>query len=127
AIWRIEEDDVDFSVVPDNTALWRMSPDPRVTCTVYTSGDKVVGYTRTSSADRANVRFVMAADGQTAVMMAAMMGSGGDVSVPAHSNTVTRRRLAWRHGVAGHESWAAWMAQSCRTYRLDEYLRLINR
>lgn len=127
AIWRIEEDDVDFSVVPDNTALWWMSPDPRVTCTVYTSGDKVVGYTRTSSADRANVRFFMAADGQTALMMAAMISSGGDVSVPLHPNSATARVLAARLGVPELQPWAAGMAQSFHPNPFDEYLELIKR
>lgn len=127
AIWRIEEDAVDFSIVPDRTALWWSSPDPRVTCTVYTSGGKVVGYTRTSSADPDNVRFFMAADGQSALMMAAMVSSGGDVSVPLHPNSVSAQTLAARLGTPDLHAWGPGMAQSLHPNPFDDYLALIKR
>lgn len=127
AIWHMEEDGVDFSIVPDRTTLWWMSPDPRVTCTVYSSGGKVVGYTRTNSADPANVRFFMAADGQTALMMAALISSKGDVSVPLHPNSASAQALATRLGHAEVQAWAAGMAQSFHPNPFDEYLELIKR
>lgn len=127
AIWRIEEDAVDFSIVPDNTALWWLSPDPRVTCTVYSSGGKVVGYTRISSADPANVRFFMAADGQSALMMAAMISSGGNVSVPLHPNSASAQALAARLGTPEVHAWGAGMAQSFHPNPFDDYLALVKR
>jgi putative acetyltransferase len=127
AIWRIEEDAVDFSIAPDRSALWWSSPDPRVTCTVYTSGSKVVGYTRTSSADPANVRFFIAADGQSALMMAAMISSRGDVNMPLHPNSASAKALAARLGTAEVQAWAAGMAQSFHPNPFDEYLELVKR
>jgi putative acetyltransferase len=127
AIWRIEEDAVDFSVVPDSTALWWLSPDPRVICEVYTSGGKIVGYTRTSSADVSNVRFFMAADGQSALMMAAMLSSRGDVSVPLHPNSASAQALATRLGTPELHAWGAGMAQSFHPNPFDDYLELIRR
>lgn len=127
AIWRMEEDEVDFSIVPDNTALWWMSPDPRVTCTVYTSGGKIVGYTRTSSADASNVRFFMAADAQSALMIAAMLSDKGDVSLPLHPNSASARALAARFGPPELHAWGPGMAQSFHPNPFDDYLALVKR
>lgn len=127
AIWRIEEDAVDFSVVPDHTALWWLSPDPRVTCTVYSSGGKVVGYTRTSSADPAHVRFFMAADSQSALMMAAMISREGDVNLPLHPHSASAQALSARLGTPELHAWGPGMAQSFHPNPFDDYLALIKR
>jgi predicted N-acetyltransferase YhbS len=126
-IWRAEEDAVDFAVVPDTTPLWWLSPDPRVACTVYVSSGRIAGYTRVSSVDPGNVRFFMAADGQSALLIAAHLTRDGDVTLPLHPNNASGRALAARFGVPELNAWSAGMAQSFHPNPFDDYLALVKR
>lgn len=127
AMWRAEENDVDFSIVPDATPLWWLSPDPRVTCTVYTVGGRIIGYTRLSAADPTSVRFFMASDGQSALIVAAHLTRGGDVTLPLHPASASAAHLQARLGAPELGAWDAGMARSLHPNPFDDYLAMVRR
>lgn len=82
-LWRHEESGVDFAVFPGDALLDWLSPNPHIKTTVYLRGDKIVGYTR--AADPSKPHVFLAADPDTARLMAAMLAQGNaSVALPLH-------------------------------------------
>lgn len=95
ALWLIEEGGVDLSVVPDETAAWWHSPDPRVNCTVYLDDDgAIVGYTRQGTHEPTRMRLFLAADGSTARRMAAQLAGDGALTLPLHPSSSSAAAFA---------------------------------
>lgn len=92
ALWRYEQAHVDFAVVPGESLLDWISPNPLVNELVYTRDGRVVGYARISRTEPANPRFFLAADAHTARGMAAdMAGDAEQITLPLHPSSASAR------------------------------------
>lgn len=90
ALWRHEQAHVDFAVVPGDSLLDWISPNPLINELVYTRDGRVVGYARVSRTEPANPRIFLAADAQTARdMVADMAGDAEQITLPIHPSSAS--------------------------------------
>lgn len=126
ALWRIEEAGVDLSVVPDDDLSAWLSPNPRVTCSVYLRDDKIVGYTRVSADEPGQVRMFLARDINASVQIAATLGQGKPLVLPLHPRSGSARVLSeygdWKYHADPH-----CMARALSPSMFDSYLALMRR
>lgn len=92
ALWRYEQDQVDFAVVPGESLLDWISPNPLIKELVYTRDGRVVGYARIGRIEPANPGIFLAADAHTARGMAAdMAGEAEQITLPLHPASASAR------------------------------------
>lgn len=106
-LWLREEGEVDFAVDPGDTLLDWLSPNPFIQSTVYLHDGALIGYTRIGADQPAAPRVFLAADPQSARLVAGKIGGGtGAVTLPLHPYSSS----AGTFGAPQCQAWDAAMA-----------------
>jgi putative acetyltransferase len=120
ALWRHEEDDVDFAIIPDDDFAWWISPNSMIDARVYLRDDKIVGYTRHGN----DVRLFLAADGDAAqAMIKTLAGEQTAIDLPLHPHSATAKVLRLSPSA---KTWDAGMALELNPSPLGDYFEAIN-
>lgn len=82
---RLNEQEVNLSIVPENNLAEWMSPDKRIPCAVYRHDGEIVGYTRGTGKD---VRLFLAKNAEMARGIAKhLTGDATEISLPLHPDS----------------------------------------
>jgi hypothetical protein len=104
ALWRHEENGVDFAIVPEDNLLWWLSPNSTIEARVYLRDDEIVGYSRHGR----DVKQFLAIDADAAqAMINTLAGDSDTIDLPLHPYSSTTRALeltpearTWEAGMA---------------------------
>jgi predicted N-acetyltransferase YhbS len=123
ALWRHEENAVDFALIPDYTLMSWLSPNPLIACTVYLRDERIVGYSRISSAEPASPRMFLAADADAAHAMCAHVFEAVEppvdhLTLPLHPQSATSAVFPG----AACRAWGAAMALPLAPSPFDAFL-----
>lgn len=120
ALWRHEEGDVDFAIMPGDALLDWLSPNPSIAATVYERDDAIVGYTRIHNAQPNKPRYFLAADDKAArLMVSHLLHSLESLELPLHPYSASSQAFT---GVVKCEAWDAGMACSLMPNPFDDFL-----
>jgi hypothetical protein len=118
ALWRHEENGVDFALLPEATLLEWKSPNPAIQALVYVRDGQIVGYTRIHSARPAQPQVFYAADHEAARAISASLAEPDQtVTLPLHPYSAS----AAAFGTPTARVWDAAMACPLLSGVLDDY------
>lgn len=117
-LWRHEENNVDFAIVPgDSLADW-LSPSQLIQARVYLHYDRVVGYTRIKTTEPGRPLLFLAQDAHIAQLMAADIGRGlPSITLPIHPYSASASAFSG----AVVKAWDAGMAYPLTPSPFDEF------
>jgi putative acetyltransferase len=114
-----EEYHVDFAILPSNSLLEWISPNPNIHSTVYLRDGTVVGYTRIHKDEPDKPRMFLAYDNDAARAMAAMLiGDMASIILPLHPYSRSADAFTAKPKV---DAWNAGMACSLAPGPFDDY------
>jgi putative acetyltransferase len=119
ALWRAEEEAVDFAINPGTELLEWVSPNPAVQANVYTSAGEVVGYTRVHMSEKHSPRAFLARDDRAAAAILHAVAQEAGVArliLPLHPRSRSARLFP-----ASCQPWEAGMARALAPSPFEEY------
>ncbi len=123
ALWRTEENDVDFSIEPGEEPLEWLSPNPAIQTCAYTSAGEVVGYTRVHTDEKDSPRMFLARDERTAAGIVHALANDAGTSrllLPLHPYSRSAKLFP-----AACTAWDAGMACGIAPGPFEEYYAMV--
>lgn len=124
ALWEQAEGGVDFALVPQDSLLEWISPNPAITCMVYLHDGQIVGYTRIHTHQPDAPRVFLAVDDDSARAIAGHIvrqfraGKVGMLKLPLHPASNCANAF---HDKPIGQAWEAAMAISLTPNPFDDY------
>jgi putative acetyltransferase len=113
-LWLHEEGEVDFAIVPGDSLMDWLSPNPQIDAAVYLREGEIIGYTRIHQDEPTAPRVFLAKDGASAQTIAAKIGA---TKLPLHPNSAS----ASVFGQPAITVWGAEMACPLSPSIFDEF------
>lgn len=120
-LWRHEEGGVNLSIMPGESLLDWVSPNPSVSARVFTDGETIVGYLRWQGD---GVKMLLAQDHDVARTMVKHVGTS-TVTLPLHPESASAG--AFDEGPIIVHAWEAGMARVLHEGRFHDYVRALPR
>jgi putative acetyltransferase len=119
-LWRSEEGEVDFAILPGDRLTDWISPNPLIQAAVYVRGGEIVGYSRVHRDEPFSPRVFLAVDTDAARRMVAMIAgeTRSTVTLPLHPHSAS----APAFGTPRANAWDAGMARTLNPSRFDDFL-----